>query len=70
MSIDLKFTNVTKHAIHLLIYEELDSVLDVSKTCHVLTDYSAYFNYFKASIDTRDIETILGSDIFVRRTGS
>lgn len=45
-------------------------MLDVSKTCHVLTDYSAYFNYFKASIDTRDIETILGSDIFVRRTGS
>ncbi len=41
VSIELKFSQVTTEPIQVIAYAELDSVLEISKTRQVLTDYTA-----------------------------
>ena len=41
ISIELKFATVTKEPIQLIIYAEQDSILEISKTRQILTDYTA-----------------------------
>lgn len=40
-SIELKFATVTLKPIHVIIYAELNSVIEITKTRQILTDYSA-----------------------------
>ena len=41
VSIELKFSQVTTEPVQVIVYAELDSVLEISKTRQVLTDYTA-----------------------------
>ena len=39
LSIELKFTSVTSVPLQVIVYAELDSIIEVSKTRQVLLDY-------------------------------
>jgi hypothetical protein len=41
LSLELKFAHVTPEPLQVLVYAEQDSILEISKTRQVLTDYTA-----------------------------